>query len=337
MTKFTQVRLEARPAKPTDDPSWLLTHDEPGTPQPGEISIEVEYISIDPAMRVWISLGNNYVDPVEVGGVMHAAGIGRVYQSNSPEFNVGDYVTGNTGVQTHSTRSAKLFQKITPGAWPLQTYIGGFGLAGMAAYFGLLHIGKPERGETVVISGAAGAVGSIAGQIAKIKGCRVIGIAGGESKCHYLKNTLNFDEAIDYQNTSVNYALKTLCPKQIDLFFDNVGGEVLEAGLNELNIGATVVLCGAIAQYNSTSHGIGPRNYMQLLMRRAKMEGFIATDYSEQFPSAVYDLASWHQSGKLHFQDHIVNGINAFPDALKMLFSGENTGKLMIKVSAPQH
>ncbi len=328
----TQICLKERPAGLPSESTWLMTHAEQRAPNAGEIAVNVEYISVDPAMRGWISPGHNYMDPVAVGEVMAAAGVGRVHESASDAFAVGDYVTGNTGVQTHCTRSADAFQKITPGDWPLTTFVGGFGLAGMAAYFGLLRVAALESGETVVISGAAGAVGSIVGQIAKIRGCRVIGIAGGAAKCDLLINTFGFDAAIDYHSVSVPYALKTHCPDAIDVFFDNVGGETLEAALNQLAFGGRVVLCGAISQYNSSSHGDGPRNYMQLLMRRARMEGFVATDYAESFPEAVLDLAVWHRAGRLVFKEHIVEGLASFPSALNMLFSGENLGKLIIRV-----
>lgn len=328
----TQIRLAERPVGEASASTWSVTQDPAPAPGPGEVTVAVRFLSLDPAMRGWMNAGRSYIPPVGVGEVMRASGVGEVVASNAPDLPVGSFVLGLTGVQTHMTGPAGAFTRIDPSLAPIETYLGGFGMPGMTAYFGLLDIGQPKAGETVVVSAAAGAVGAIVGQIAKLKGCRVVGIAGGPEKCAYVVEELGFDACIDYRAGKVSEGLKQHCPNRIDVYFDNVGGDILDACLQGLAMKARVVICGAISQYNSASGMRGPGNYMSLLINRARMEGFVVFDYLSRFPEAIAEMAAWRASGKLKFRDHIVEGIERFPDAFAMLFRGENFGKLLLKV-----
>ena len=298
----------------------------------GELLVKSEYISLDPAMRGWMNEGKSYIPPVRLGDVMRAGGVGCVLESKNGKFNKGDFVHGLLGVQSHSVSDGKGMTKIDPNLAPLPLYLSLFGLTGMTAYFGLLTIGEPKQGDTVLVSGAAGATGSVVGQIAKIKGCHVVGIAGGQKKCDYIINKLGFDGAIDYTSGNVASALKTNCPDGIDVFYDNVGGDILDLVLTRINLNARVVICGAISQYNNTTPIKGPANYLSLLVNRAKMQGFIVFDFASQYKEAAVQMGQWMAEGKLKSKEHIVEGIETFPETLLMLFSGGNFGKLMIKV-----
>jgi NADPH-dependent curcumin reductase CurA len=248
---------------------------------------------------------------------------------------VGDHVAGNFGVQEYAVSSGKGVTVVDPGLAPLPAYLGTLGMPGFTAYFGLLDIGKPQPGQTVVVSAAAGAVGSVAGQIARIAGCRAIGIAGGADKCRWIVEELGFDAAIDYKAEDVKQALRRHCPDGIDVYFDNVGGDILDAALARLARGARVVVCGAISQYNNTTPMKGPSNYMSLLVNRASMTGFVVFDYAARYGEAAREMAGWMAAGKLQSREHIVRGgIQAFPDALLMLFRGDNTGKLVLELRA---
>ena len=328
----TQVRLNARPSGLTTASTWRMTHDASPALQEGDLRVAVEYISVDPAMRGWLDDVRSYLPPVALGDVMRASGVGHVLESRSPAFAAGDAVFGMTGVQSQYVGPAKGFFKVDPKLAPLPTYLGGFGSTGMTAYFGLLEVGQPKAGETVVVSAAAGAVGSVVGQLAKILGCRVVGIAGGAEKCRAVVEEFGFDACIDYQNESVSEGLKKHCPDRIDIYFDNVGGKILDTCLTRLALRARVVVCGAISQYNATERPAGPSNYLQLLVSRARMEGFVVLDYAKQFPAAIARMAGWLADGKLKFSEHVVEGLDQFPDAINMLFSGKNTGKLIVKV-----
>jgi len=328
----TQVRLNARPSGLTTASTWRMTHDASPALQEGDLRVAVEYISVDPAMRGWLDDVRSYLPPVALGDVMRASGVGHVLESRSPAFVAGDAVFGMTGVQSQYVGPAKGFFKVDPKLAPLPTYLGGFGSTGMTAYFGLLEVGQPKAGETVVVSAAAGAVGSVVGQLAKILGCRVVGIAGGAEKCRAVVEEFGFDACIDYQNESVSEGLKKHCPNRIDIYFDNVGGKILDTCLTRLALRARVVVCGAISQYNATERPAGPSNYLQLLVSRARMEGFVVLDYAKQFPAAIARMAGWLADGKLKFSEHVVEGLDQFPDAINMLFSGKNTGKLIVKV-----
>ena len=331
-TAPTQIRLNARPQGMTNASTWRITQDVPPALEEGDLRVSVQYISVDPAMRGWLDDVRSYLPPVAIGDVMRASGVGHVLESRSPAFAAGDAVFGMTGVQSEYVGPAKGFFKIDPRLAPLPTYLGGFGSTGMTAYFGLLEVGQPKAGETVVVSAAAGAVGSVVGQIAKILGCRVVGIAGGADKCRLVVDEFGFDACIDYQNESVSEGLKKHCPNRIDVYFDNVGGKILDTCLTRLALRARVVVCGAISQYNATERPAGPSNYLQLLVSRARMEGFVVLDYAKQFPAAIAQMAGWLGEGKLKFSEHVVEGLDQFPEAINMLFSGKNTGKLIVKV-----
>jgi len=328
-----QLLLAARPQGEPKDSDWQFVE----TPLDGargeQIVVKVEYISLDPAMRGWINEGRSYIEPVELGAVMRGFIAGQVTESRDPVFAVGDTVCGMGRVEQYYVGSAKGFTKVDPSIAPLQRYLGVLGMPGMTAYFGLLDTGLPKAGETVVVSGAAGAVGSVVGQIAKIKGCRAVGIAGGEKKCAYLVNELGFDDAIDYKNESVSDGLRRSCPDGVDVYFDNVGGDILNTVLTRINFRARIVICGAISQYNNTTAPEGPSNYLSLLVNRARMEGIIVFDNVANYGTAAVEMATWIADGKLKAREHIVEGIENFPDALMMLFRGENFGKLVLKVS----
>ena len=328
-----QFKLAARPVGMVKRSDFDFTNAPIPEPGPGEVLIKVLYLSVDPAMRGWMNEGRSYIRPVAIGEVMRAAGVGRVIASNDPSIQVGDTVTAMTGVQDYAVLKASDVTKIDAQVAPISQYLGALGMTGMTAYFGLLDIGQPKAGESVVVSAAAGAVGSLAGQIAKIKGCRVVGIAGGADKCRYLLDELGFDAAVDYKLGDLRKRLREQCPNGVNVFFDNVGGEVLEAALASLARHARVVLCGAISQYNASDSLKGPRNYMSLLINRARMEGFVVFDYAERFGEAARDLARWIAEGKLKAREDIVEGLETFPDTLLKLFRGENLGKLLIKVA----
>jgi NADPH-dependent curcumin reductase CurA len=328
-----QVRLAARPTGLPQASDWDLTEEPVPTPSAGEFVVEISHLSLDPAMRGWMNAGASYIDPVEVGEVMRAGAVGRVSASEHPGFAVGEHVTGAFGVQEHALSDGHGAIKIDPSLAPLPTYLGALGLTGMTAYFGLFDVAKLKDGETVVVSGAAGAVGSVAGQIARIKGCRVIGIAGGEEKCRWLVEELGFDAAIDYKSQDVRKALRDAAPKGVDVYFDNVGGEILDAVLTRLARGARIVICGAVSQYNATEAVRGPSNYLSLLVYRASMTGMVVFDYAAGFAQAASEIAAWMQEGRLISREDIVDGgVDAFPTALLKLFAGENIGKLVLRV-----
>jgi hypothetical protein len=280
-----------------------------------------------------MNAGRSYIAPVGIGDVMRAGGVGRVVSSNDPSLAVGDTVVGMTGVQDYSIAKAKELTKVDPRLAPLPRYLGALGMPGLTAYFGLLDIGQPKEGETVVVSAAAGAVGAVTGQIAKVKGCRVVGIAGGPDKCRYAVEELGFDAAVDYKKEDVRAGLAQHCPKGIDIYFDNVGGDILDIALSLLARRARVIICGAISQYNNHESIQGPRNYLSLLINHALMEGFVVFDYAVRYPEGVQALAGWMMKGKLKAREDIVEGLETFPDTLQKLFRGENFGKLVIKVA----
>ena len=301
-------------------------------PGDGQIVVKNQYLSLDPAMRGWMNEGKSYIPPVGLGEVMRALGVGKVIASKHPGFAIGDYVNGALGVQDYYVGEPRGFYKVDPKLVPLPVYLSALGMTGMTAYFALLEVGAPKAGDTVVISGAAGAVGSIAGQIAKLKGCRVVGIAGGKEKCAYLVETLGFDGVIDYKNEDVLAGLKRECPKGVDVYFDNVGGDILDAVLSRLNYKARVIICGAISQYNNKEAVKGPANYLSLLVNRARMEGFVVMDYADRFVEAGQEMAGWLDKSQLISKEDIVEGLETFPESLLKLFSGENFGKLILKV-----
>ncbi|WP_201609192.1 NADP-dependent oxidoreductase [Psychrobacter immobilis] len=327
-----QWRLKERPVGAPSAETWDYTESELPNITDGQLLIKIEYISMDPAMRGWLNDAKSYIEPVQIGEVMRAGTVGKVIESKHEKFAVGDYVVGHNGVQSYAVSDGAGLHKVDPKLAPLSYYLGVLGMPGMTGYFGLLKTGEPKAGETVVVSGAAGAVGGLVGQIAKLKGCRVVGIAGDAEKCKFLVDELGFDAAIDYKNENVKKALKETCPKGVDVFFDNVGGDILNDVLTQINLRARIVICGAISQYNTTTEVKGPSNYLSLLVNRARMEGIVVFDNIKEYPTAMKDIAGWIQSGELKVKDHIVEGIETFPDTLMMLFKGENFGKLLLKV-----
>jgi NADPH-dependent curcumin reductase CurA len=298
----------------------------------GQVLVQNSYISLDPAMRGWMAEGRSYIPPVEIGEVMRAGTVGTVVESKGHKLAVGDHVSGWLGVQEYAVCDEQAVFKVDTTEIPLPKYLGALGMPGMTAYFGLLDVGVPKEGETVVVSGAAGAVGSVAGQIARLKGCRVVGIAGGPDKSAWIVDELGFDAAIDYKSEDVGDALRKHCPEGIDVYFDNVGGDILDAALARLARGARVVLCGAISQYNNLDSMRGPSNYMSLLVNRARMQGFVVIDYMSRYPDAMREMAGWIADGQLVAREDVTEGFESFPEALGKLFAGENVGKLVLKV-----
>jgi len=327
-----QIRLAARPrGLPTPD-VWEHTTEQLDDPAVGQFLAKVEYLSLDPAMRGWMNEGKSYIPPVGIGEVMRAGAIAEVVASRHDGFAVGDHVSSAFGVQEYALSDGAGVTKVDPSVAALPTYLGTLGMTGMTAYFGLLEEARPVAGETVVVSGAAGAVGSVVGQIAKLKGCRVVGIAGGAEKCAWLTDELGFDAAVDYKAGDVRAKLREAAPKGVDVYFDNVGGEVLDAVLPRLARGARVVICGAISQYNSREIR-GPSNYLSLLVNRASMTGFVVFDYADRYAEAGREMGAWMASGQLESREHVVEGLETFPETLLELFSGGNTGKLVLQVA----
>lgn len=328
-----QYRLAARPVGLPKSSDWKLVEEQVREPGENEVLVEIQYISLDPAMRGWMNDSRSYIAPVGIGDVMRAFAAGEVIASNHPGFAAGDHVSGLLGVQEYGVAHGNALIKVDTGLAPLPVYLGALGMPGMTAYFGLLDIGRPSEGETVVVSGAGGAVGTIVGQIAKLKGCRVVGIAGGGEKCRYVLEELGFDAVIDYKSQAVPVALAEACPRGIDVYFDNVGGVILDAALAHLARGARVVICGAISQYNSTEGFRGPSNYMSLLVNHASMTGFVVSDYLDRWAEGAREIAGWLAAGKLTSREDIATGFETFPDTLLRLFRGENTGKLVLDVA----
>jgi NADPH-dependent curcumin reductase CurA len=328
-----QFRLAARPVGLPKDSDWSYVEEPVGEPGEGEVLVKIQYVSLDPAMRGWMNEGRSYIPPVGIGEVMRAFAAGEVIASNFPAIAVGEHVGGLLGVQEYAIANGAGVFKLDTTLAPLPVYLGTLGMPGVTAYFGLLDVGRPQEGETVVVSGAAGAVGSLVGQIAKINGCRVVGIAGGHEKCSYVVDELGFDAAIDYKAQDVAAGLAQHCPKGIDVYFDNVGGEILDAALAQLARHARVVICGAISQYNAGQMR-GPSNYMSLLVNHASMTGFVMSDYLDRYAEAVTELARWLAAGQLTSREDIAQGLESFPQTLLRLFSGEHIGKLVIELAA---
>ena len=331
-----QFRLARRPKGLPEREDWALTTETLREAEDGEVRVAIDYISLDPAMRGWMNAGKSYIKPVGIDEVMRAGAAGTVIDSKHPDFAAGDKVAANMGVQTHAVFPGKQLRKVDTSIAELPTYLGALGMPGMTAYFGILEVGALKDGETVLVSAASGAVGALVGQIAKKKGAHVVGIAGGDKKCAYIVDELGFDAAIDYKSEEVMDAVKRHCPDGIDVYFDNVGGEILDAALANLRLGARVVICGAISQYNKTGNmgdaAYAPKNYMSLLVNRARMEGFIVFDFTDRYPQAAKDMVGWIASGDLKHREDIVEGFDTFPETLNKLFSGDNFGKLVLKV-----
>jgi NADPH-dependent curcumin reductase CurA len=332
-----QWRLAARPvglAKPSD---WEYVEEPVPALADGQFLVALEYLSLDPAMRGWMNEVRSYVPPVGIGEVMRGGGLGRVVQSRHRDFAVGERVSGMLGVQRYAISDGTGLTRVDTALAPAPVHLGVLGMTGLTAYFGLLDLGRPEPGQTVVVSGAAGAVGSVAGQIARIKGCRAVGIAGGPEKCEWLTQELGFDAAVDYKRGDLRAQLREHTPDGVDVYFDNVGGEILDEVLRRLARGARVVICGAISQYNAEQPPRGPANYMQLLVMRATMTGFLVFDFAKRYPEGVAQLAEWLHAGELRSREDIVRGgLERFPEVFLMLFRGENTGKLVLQLNGDE-
>ena len=333
MKQNKQLLLQKRPIGLPEKDTWKLVETEIPSPKDGEILVQCEYVSLDPAMRGWINEGKSYIAPVELNDVMRSGGVGKVIESKNATFNVGDYVYGQTGVQQYILTDGKGYHKVDPSLAPLPVYLGTLGMPGMTAYFGILKVGELKEGDAVLVSGAAGAVGSIVGQIARIKGCTVIGMAGGADKCKYLVEELGFDGAIDYKNDNVATKIKEYFPKGIDVYFDNVGGEILDMALGRLAMHGRIVICGAISQYNNKTAIKGPSNYLSLLVNRGTMRGMVVFDYANDYQKAAMQMGQWMLEGKLKSKEDVYEGIENFHDTFLRLFSGEKLGKLVLKVS----
>lgn len=333
MATYTNKRvlLAKRPDGLPEADAWTHDSETVGELEEGQLLVKQEYISLDPAMRGWMRNVKSYIPPVGIGEVMRAGSVGKVVDSKNPKFKVGQTVVGTGGVQQYAiTEGAGWYANELPDDY-MPKALGVLGMPGYTAYFGLLEVGKPIEGDTVLVSGGAGAVGSVVGQIAKIKGCRVVGIAGGADKCAYMRDELGFDEVIDYKAGNTYKAIKAACPNGVNVYFDNVGGEILDNALANLAKGARVVICGAISQYNQTKPQ-GPANYMSLLVNRASMQGFVVFDFAKQYSVAGKQLFSWIQEGKLKSREEICEGIENFHETFLKLFSGNKLGKLVLKV-----
>ena len=326
-----QILLVEKPADKLGREHFKLVEGRMPEPKDGEALLRVRYISLDAANRAWMH-GATYRSAVEANTVMAGGGIAEVVASKAPGLKPGDLVFGDTGWQEYAAVPAKYLSKM-PRLEPMTHLLSVYGIAGLTAYFGLLDVGKPKAGETVVVSAAAGSVGSIVGQIAKIKGCRVVGIAGGKDKCHWLTSELGFDAAVDYKDGATFKALRAAAPKGIDVYFDNVGGDILEACLAQMNLRGRIACCGAISQYDGVPSAHGPRGVPGLIVvKRLTMQGFIVMDYMDRRDAALADLQSWVASGKRKVQEDVIDGLENTPQALIGLLAGENRGKRMVKV-----
>ena len=338
-----QIRLASRPVGLPVRANWKNTTEPLKEPAAGGVLLKTLALSLDPAMRGWMNEGKSYIPPVGIGEVMRAGGVGQVIASNNSAYEVGDYVAAGFGVQEYLNVTEAEFKragltKIDLSLGTLTQWLNVLGMPGMTGYFGLLDIGKPKSGETVVVSGAAGAVGQTVGQMAKIHGCRVVGIAGGQAKCDWVVRELGFDACIDYKAgpAAVKDGLNQHCPAGVDIYFDNVGGEILDTVLTRITRGARIIICGAISQYNSTTAVQGPKNYLSLLVNRARMQGMVVFDYADRYHVAVAEMASYLKSGRMKSKEDIVVGLENFPEALNKLFTGENFGKLVLQVATRQ-
>jgi NADPH:quinone reductase len=329
-----QFVLASRPAGIPEESNFKLIESPMPEVKDGEFLARAMYLSVDPYMRGRISQAKSYAAPVEIGGLMVAGGVARVVESKNEKFAVGDIVDVYMGWQEYVVSNGKAIRKLDPALAPVSTALGVLGMTGLTAYFGLLDVCNPKAGETVVVSGAAGAVGSIVGQIAKIKGCKTVGIAGDDSKVDWLEKECGYDSAFNYK-TEGNYGakLKQLCPNGIDVYFDNVGGTITDAVFLQINTHARISICGQISQYNNQKPEMGPRLLGMLIVARAKVQGFLVTDYMPRFVEGLTEMAGWLRGGKLKYREDIVDGFENLPKAFIGLFQGENTGKRIVKVS----
>jgi NADPH-dependent curcumin reductase CurA len=333
MTSPRALHLVARPDGLPKDGDFELRVRDDAPLADGQFRVDVRYLSIDPAMRVWMSEAKSYWPPVALGEVMRAAGIGEVVESRHPDFPVGTWVSGMTGVQESFVSEGKGMQRFDASKLPHPGWaLSLFGATGLTAYFGLVEIGRPKPGETLVVSAAAGAVGSTVVQLGKALGLTVVGIAGGPDKCAYVREQLGADAAIDYKAGDVSKALRDACPDGVDIYFDNVGGEILDAVLKRLRMHGRVVLCGGISQYNAGADARGPANYLSLIAARGRMEGFVVIDYLQRAGEAIAAMTPFVQAGKMGSRLDIVDGLEHFPEALRRVYTGANFGKQLVKL-----
>jgi len=329
-----QWRLASRPQGLIRASDFEWTQEALPVPGDGELLVRIIHLSLDPAIRGWVMDAKSYMPPVALGEVMRGIGLGVVEQSKHAKFKVGDLVQGLLGWQTYALSDGLGLARLPKEGVPdLTAYLGLLSMVGPTAYFGLLDVGKPEAGETLLVSAAAGAVGSIVGQIGKIKGCHVVGIAGSEEKCRWITETLGFDAAINYKTEDIRGGLKTHCPNGIDIFFDNVGGDILDSVLTRINVKGRIVVCGLISQYNAEKPVPGPYHFSSILTQRLRVQGFVFGDYLDRIQEAVTDLGKWLAQGKIQYRVHVVKGLDKAPQAVNMLFDGSNQGKLIVKVS----
>lgn len=333
-----RLLLSSRPVGLATRDNFHMVEEPVPALQPGEVLVRNLYLSIDPTNRIWMSDMEQYMPPAEVGETMRGIGIGQVVESKDPAYSPGDFVQGFVGWQDYWVSqpgpfAAYKLPKEVP--VPLTAWLGPLYITGFTAYFGLLDIARPKAGETVVVSAAAGATGSVVGQIAKIKGCRAVGIAGSDEKCAWLTGELGFDAAVNYKKPGFRDALRAACPGGVDVNFENVGGKILDDVMSLMNLRGRVVVCGLISSYNATDPVPGPYNFGLTLMKRLRLEGLIVTDYIERWPEAATQIAGWMTEGRIKTRDTVVDGLEKAPDALNMLFTGDNTGKLYVKVADP--
>ena len=336
MSSNRSVRLISRPVEMAVPENFEVSDDAVPEPGDGEFRVRVDYVSLDPAMRGWIAGGKSYVPPVKIGDVMRSYSAGVVEVSNHPDYQVGDAVTGLFGVQNYALNSGTPdVIKVDTEKAPLARWIGGLGMPGKTAYFGLLDIGRPKDGETVVVSAASGAVGSVVGQIAKIKNCRAVGIAGGPEKCRHVVEELGFDACVDYKAGNLKEDLKAACPDGIDVYYENVGGEIFDTALGQMNLFGRIPVCGMISLYNSVDAPPPIQNFRSILVNRLTMRGLIVFDFAERYPEAVEALGQWHADGRLKISEDIrTGGVDAFADVLNLLYTGGNFGKLVLDMRA---
>jgi NADPH-dependent curcumin reductase CurA len=333
MAMNTVVRLARRPRGLVTREDFTIGEEALPEPGEGEFRVKAGYVSLDPAMRGWMNEGRSYVPPVGIGEVMRGFSAGHVDASRHPSFKEGDAVVGLFGVQRYAISNGSGVTRADLKVAPLQTWVGGLGMPGLTAYFGLLEVGQPKEGETVVVSAASGAVGQIVGQIAKIKGCRAIGIAGGPEKCRLAVADFGYDACLDYKAGGLGEQLKAACPQGIDIYYENVGGEILDAVLPLMNRFGRIPVCGLISAYAAKEPPPGPKNIRSILVNRLKVQGFIVFDFTRRYDEALAQLAQWYREGKLKFREDVrEGGIAAYPDVLNLLFTGGNVGKLILKL-----
>jgi len=330
-----QWRLKSRPSGLIKTDEFDLVSEPIPEVGEGQLLIRSVYLSLDPAMRGWLTDRPSYVPPVQIGEIMRGLAVGIVEKSKHPRFAAGDRVQGMFGWQEYLLSNGEAVTKLPESRLPFSAYLGLFGLAGLTAYAGLLEVGQPKSGETLLISGAAGSVGSLVGQIGKIKGLRVVGLAGTDEKCNWLREELAFDAAVNYKDADYKKQLKAACPNGVDIYFENVGGAILETALSLMNTFGRAVVCGLISQYNATSPVPGPSNFAMVISKRLKVQGFLAIDYSSKVKEMVSNFTQWYSSGQLKYRVDIIRGLEAAPAAINKLFDGSNQGKLMVQVTDP--